>query len=85
MSLLKKSIVGGICLSSIHLVWILLVISEWAQATLDFIFKLHMLNSPFKVQPFDISLAISLLALTFFMGSLYVLGFYSIKAIFSKK
>lgn len=85
MNLLKKSVVGGIFLSSIHIVWILLVITEWAQPTLDFIFKLHMLNSPFKVQPFDISLAISLIALTFLMGSFYILGFYSIRAIFLKK
>jgi len=33
---------------------------------MDFIFKLHMLNSPFQVQPFKISLALGLISITFF-------------------
>ena len=47
MNLLKTSITGGLSLASFHVIWILLVAVGWAQALMDFIFKLRMLNSPF--------------------------------------
>lgn len=71
--------VGGLCLSSLHVFWVLLVAVGWAQPLLDLVFKLHMLNSPFQVQPFDVGLAAGLVALTFLIGSLYGAVFYFIK------
>ena len=84
MNLWQKSIIGGLCLSLFHFLWILLVATGWAQPVMDFIFKLHMLNSPFTVQPFNIQLAMGLLAITFLAGCFYVLAFYAIRALFSK-
>lgn len=79
MNLWQKSIIGGLFLSLFHFLWILLVAAGWAQPVMDFVFKLHMLNSPFTVQPFDIQLAIGLLAITFLAGCFYVLAFLLIK------
>lgn len=83
MSLLRTSLIGGVSLSSLHLCWALLVASGWAQPLLDFIFKLHMLNSPFQVQAFNPLLAIGLIGITFLIGCFYGVVFYVIKSKFS--
>lgn len=85
MNLFQTSVIGGLCLSSIHFCWALLVALEWAQSLMDFIFKLHMLNPPFEVQPFSLSLASGLLAITFLVGCFYGAVFYFIKSYFQKK
>lgn len=66
---IRNGLVGGSCLSSLHLIWIALIYFSWAQPLIDFVFKLHMLNSPFQVQPFNWIFAIGLLALTFTVGA----------------
>ncbi|NBO10141.1 MAG: hypothetical protein EBV25_00930 [Methylophilaceae bacterium] len=76
---LNTALIGGLCLSSFHFFWILIVASGWAQPLLDFIFKLHMLNSPLQVQPFSLVLAGELIAITFAIGAFYGLVFYFIK------
>ncbi|MFZ4379972.1 MAG: hypothetical protein ACOYN1_09470 [Polynucleobacter sp.] len=83
MSLFQTSLIGGLCLSSLHFCWVMLVALGWAQWLLDFIFKLHMLNSPFQVQVFDPLLALGLIAITFFIGCFYGAIFYLIKGKFS--
>ena len=82
MSLFKTSLIGGICLSSLHFFWVFIVASGWAQPLLDFIFKLHMLNSPFQVQPFSPLLAVGLIGITFLFGCFYGAIFYLIKSKF---
>lgn len=67
--LLQNSLVGGLCLSSLHLIWVVLIALGLAQPLTDFIFKLHMLNSPFQVQPFSWMLALGLLMFTFSVGA----------------
>ena len=67
--LMQSGLIGGLGLSSLHFIWIVLIILGWAQPLMDFIFKLHMLNSPFQVQPFDWMLALGLLILTFAVGA----------------
>ncbi len=44
----------------------------WGQTILDFVFKIHMLNSPLQVQPFNPAFALTLLVLTFTVG--FVMG-----------
>ena len=73
--LAEAAVIGGATLSSLHLCWILLVASGWAQPFMDFIFRLHMLSSPFQVQPFSAGLALALIAITFLFGALYGLIF----------
>jgi hypothetical protein len=58
----------------LHSVWALLVALGWGQAVIDFVFWLHMLSSPYKVQNFEASIAVFLVLATgtigFVVGSL---------------
>jgi len=83
MGLLQTTLITGLCLSSLHFCWAILVASGWAQPLLDFIFKLHMLSPPFQVQAFNLILAIELLGMTFLVGCFYGALFYLIKSKFS--
>ena len=82
MNLLRTALIGGISLSSLHFFWVLLIASGFAQSLLDFVFKLHMLNSPFQVQAFNPLLAIGLIGITFLFGCFYGAIFYLIKSKF---
>ena len=82
MNLLQTSLIGGLCLASLHFCWVILVALGLAQSLLNFIFKLHMLNSPFIVQAFDPLLAIGLIGITFLIGCFYGALFYFIKSKF---
>lgn len=79
MQILKTSLTGGLSLASLHLCWILIVASDLAQPLLDWIFKLHMLSSPFQVQPFNLSYAATLLIVTFAIGCFYGVVFELIR------
>lgn len=83
MNLFRTSVIGGFCLASLHFCWALLVALGLAQPLMDFIFKLHMLNSPFLVQPFSLSLAAGLISITFLIGCFYGAVFYFIKKRFT--
>lgn len=78
-SLIQSCLVGGLCLASLHLTWVILVLLAWAQPLMDFIFKLHMLSSPFQVQPFHWGYALSLITITFGVGFFFGLVFYLIQ------
>ncbi len=84
-SIIKTCLIGGLCLSSLHLMWILLVLVGWAEPLMNFVFMLHMLNSPFQVQPFRWGLALGLLAITFAFGAFFGLVIYWIKCLFIPK
>jgi len=43
MNLMKSVLIGGISLASLHLVWITIIATGFAQNLIDCIFKLHML------------------------------------------
>lgn len=78
-----KTVVGfGFGLSILHLAWVLIVATGWAQPIIDYIFKIHMLSSPFVVQPFSFSFSAQLLAITFGVGCFYGIVFHVIKRIF---
>lgn len=67
---------AGLVLSAlfvvIHTLWATLVALGWGQPVLDFVFWLHMLNSPFKVQSFDVTVAVFLVLATGTIG--FVVG-----------
>jgi hypothetical protein len=83
MNFLRTTFIGGLCLSSLHFCWVILVALGIAQPLLDYVFKLHMLNSPFEVQPFSLLLATGLVGITFLIGCIYGALFYLIKSKFS--
>lgn len=66
---LQAGLVWGLCLLSIHLIWLILILLGWAQPLFEFVFKLHMLNTPFQVQLFNWVFALGLLLLPFMVGA----------------
>lgn len=81
MKYLRVGLIGGLSLASLHLFWVLIVATGWAQPFLDWIFSLHMLDSPFRVQAFHLVSAATLLAITFVIGSLYGVIFELIRTV----
>lgn len=74
MTRLKPHSVGfafGVLLGLWHMMWALLVLAGVAQATLDFIFRLHMITPPYQVAPFDPGLALALILVTAIIGYLF--------------
>ena len=69
----KLGIVFGAFLGLWHLVWSVLVAIGWAQPLLDFIFRLHMIEPPYRVAQFNLGMAITLIIVTTLVG--YVAGF----------
>jgi hypothetical protein len=82
--LFSYALIGGLCLASFHFFWVIIVYLGFAQPLLDFIFKLHMLNSPFIVQPFSLVLAVQLIIITFLIGAFYGAIFSVVRKLFSK-
>ena len=81
----KTAFIGGLSLASLHLCWVLIVLSGSAQALIDWVFKLHMLSSPFQVQPFSAGLAATLLLVTFAIGCFYGVVFELIRNLLSQQ
>lgn len=82
MNIFQLSIISGFSLASLHICWAILVALGWAQSVIDFVFKLHMLSSPFHVQPFEFPLALGLVGVTFLVGFFYGIVFLVFKKYF---
>ena len=63
--------VGGL-LGCSHLGWSILVATGLAQPIMDFVFWLHFIEPPYRVEPFSWARAVGLIAVTSGIG--YVLG-----------
>ena len=83
--MLRAALIGGISLASLHFCWVLIVSTGVAQPILDWVFKLHMLNSPFQVQPFDVTLSALLIIVTFAIGCFYGVVFDLIRSLLLQK
>lgn len=68
----QVGLITGCFFASLHLLWVLLVISGLAEVYLNWIFGLHFLTNPFQVTSFNFGSAILLLVFTFAVG--YILG-----------
>ncbi len=68
----KSGLVLGTTLGLIHLAWSILVATGAAQPLINFIYRVHFLNNPFTIQPFDVQSAATLIVVTFAVG--YVVG-----------
>ncbi len=68
----KTGVVWGLFFALFHLFWAVLVAIGLAQPMMDFIFKIHLMNNPYVIASFDLTLAIMLVVITFVVG--YVLG-----------
>lgn len=77
MEKLNKGVVGlvlGAVFASWHIVWSLMVASDLAQKFLNWIYSIHFLNNPFKVNPFDLNKAVVLVIATAVIG--YIFGYF---------
>ncbi len=83
--MIKTALIAGFSLASLHLCWVLIVLSGWAQTLLDWVFRLHMLNSPFQVQPFNFGFAATLLLVTFAIGCFYGVIFELLRNLLSQR
>ncbi|MFA5998303.1 MAG: hypothetical protein WC814_02870 [Candidatus Paceibacterota bacterium] len=70
----KTGLSVGAFLGGLHLVWSLLVAFGWAQALVDFVLWMHMINLPYVVTAFDLSAATTLVVITALFGC--VLGYF---------
>lgn len=65
-------IIVGAFAGVMHAIWSLFVAGGFAQTFLNWIFGLHFLANPYRVMPFDITTAITLVVVTSLVG--YALG-----------
>lgn len=72
LKIFQTGLIVGTLFGLCHLLWSILVATTLAQKLLDFILKLHFLNSPFQVQAFNIGTAALLVVITFAVG--FVVG-----------
>ncbi|MFH1012345.1 MAG: hypothetical protein V1760_01215 [Candidatus Peregrinibacteria bacterium] len=68
----KVGVVFGLALGILHLAWSTLVATGVAQAILNWVYKMHFLNNPFTVAPFNLGTAVTLVVFTTIVG--YVIG-----------
>lgn len=69
----KAGLALGGLLGAFHALWSVVVALGWGQWLLDIIFTLHMIHPVYVVGPFDIVMAISLVAVTAVIG--YIFGY----------
>lgn len=64
----RTGLVFGALLGLGHLAWAVLVAVGWAQALIDFILRIHFIELPVRIAPFDISTAALLVVVTSAIG-----------------
>ena len=57
-----------------HLAWSLLIAIGFAEALLNFIYRLHSLNNPYQVGSFSLTRSVALIVVTSLVG--FVFGFF---------
>ena len=68
----KVGIMFGVVAGGLHLIWSVFVALGWAQPWLNFVFKLHMIDTIPLVGTFHIATAIYLVIITTIIG--YIVG-----------
>lgn len=69
----KSGLVLGCALGGWHLGWAILLAIGWAQALMDFVFRIHFLSPAWTVGPFQLGTAVLLVLFTGFVG--YFFGY----------
>jgi hypothetical protein len=67
----RLGIVGAVLMAGWHAVWIVLHATGQGQRVMDFVFRIHGLESDVVVQPFDVGIGAVLLAVTAVTGYVF--------------
>lgn len=78
MTMLRSSLLGGLCLAGFHMFWVFLIFVGWAQPFIDFVLELHMMDLPLTIEPFQFFVALKLVAFAFLVGCFYGLMLYMV-------
>lgn len=70
----KLGLVFGAFLGACHFVWAGLVLSGIAQSLMNWIFRLHFIEPPYVILPFNFGVAVTLILVTSITG--YVSGWF---------
>lgn len=72
----KLGLLFGTFLGLWHFVWAFLVLSGMAQSLMNWIFRLHFIQPPYTILPFNLGVAVALIVITSVTGYLsgWVLG-----------
>ena len=64
----KTGLVFGTMLGGWHLMWVAFIALGWAQAIVDFVFRIHMIKPVYVIEPFNIWIALMLMGVTGAIG-----------------
>lgn len=64
----STAMVFGVFMALVHLVWMLMVMFGVAQWYLNWILGLHLVSNPYKILPFNLVTAATLIVVTFAVG-----------------
>ncbi len=64
----KAGLAVAFVLGGFHLGWALLVAAGWAQPVIDFIFWVHFIKPVYSIEPFELTRAVMLVAMTAGVG-----------------
>lgn len=74
----RTALTFALLLGGFHLLWAVLVAIRLAQPLSDFIFRIHFIRPVYVIQPFELGVAIGLVALTTGIGAMVGWCFASI-------
>jgi len=72
LSKAKTGLVLGLFFAVVHAVWAILVALGVAQALIDWIFNMHMIENPYVISEFGFGTTVGLVVITFVFG--YIFG-----------
>lgn len=72
---LRTGVAVGTVIALWHLMWAALVGTGYARTVMDFILKLHFIDLQYRLEPYSVTTAAILVALTFAIGMLFGFAF----------
>ena len=84
LNALRTATGAGAFLGAVHAAWAAAVAAGWGQPLIDWIFRLHFIDPPYRILPFDLTTAAILVGLTFAIGAALGLAFATVWNAISK-